>query len=542
MRSLTLKNWFLLASISCGVGFGSSFLISRNLQQSAWVGLGTVPSVAASLTILSRQRKEEIERAVRDSHRQVAELTSSLATELAQIEARRQFAIDSARQSDLKLQSIHTRIHQYSAAKKQLELQISTLQSQGNRLQSDIAEKKVDLTKIGQQISPLEDRRNRLSTVVGDLDRSIQVKQAFLRDIEVRKQSTIDSAQKLDLELQKILSEISQQSAVKDRLGFEIANLKHQWQRLQDEIAEKKVYRTEIEEKISSDEDLRNRLSIAVDGLHQSIQKRQDLLQELGRNISSQTTLLSQIEVKSQSAIDSAQQSDLGRKTTLELEIASLLLQKDEHQASLANLARVIHDSQASVSQLDTSFISKQEQLDRIINELTEIEAIRQSTIDSAAQLDLESQRIQARIHQHSATKEELGVEVARAQYQWSSLQSQITEREAYRTELERQIARLEEALNRNTSLVEDRDRDFPVSTKSEQLVSWEDHLIADSELLKIEPDILELKEQIKSDCFATDEAQSNDNTIERYILNFPMCIFCQRSPMPGNDRCRDCN
>ena len=156
--------------------------------------------------------------------------------------------------------------------------------------------------------------------------------------------------------------------------------------------------------------------------------------------------------------------------------------------------------------------------------------------------MDLESQRIQARIHQHSATKEELGVEVARAQYQWSSLQSQITEREAYRTELERQIARLEEALNRNTSLVEDRDRDFPVSTKSEQLVSWEDHLIADSELLKIEPDILELKEQIKSDCFATDEAQSNDNTIERYILNFPMCIFCQRSPMPGNDRCRDCN
>ncbi len=57
-----LRNWFLLASVSCGVGFGSTFVISRNLQQSAWAGLATVPAVATSLTLLSRQRRQEIER------------------------------------------------------------------------------------------------------------------------------------------------------------------------------------------------------------------------------------------------------------------------------------------------------------------------------------------------------------------------------------------------------------------------------------------------------------------------------------------------
>ncbi|PSB54732.1 hypothetical protein [Chamaesiphon polymorphus] len=73
-----LKNWFLLASVSCGVGFGSTFLVSRNLQQSTWAGLGTVPAVAASMTILSRQRKEEIERQVAKSRSSLDDVRQQL--------------------------------------------------------------------------------------------------------------------------------------------------------------------------------------------------------------------------------------------------------------------------------------------------------------------------------------------------------------------------------------------------------------------------------------------------------------------------------
>jgi hypothetical protein len=61
---MTLKNWFLLTSISCGVGFTFTLALSKNLQQSALAGLGTVPAIATSLTMLARQRKEEIERQI----------------------------------------------------------------------------------------------------------------------------------------------------------------------------------------------------------------------------------------------------------------------------------------------------------------------------------------------------------------------------------------------------------------------------------------------------------------------------------------------
>jgi septal ring factor EnvC (AmiA/AmiB activator) len=57
-----LKNWVMLTSLSCGIGFGSTLLISRNLQQSTLTGLITIPAVVASITVLSRQRKEEIDR------------------------------------------------------------------------------------------------------------------------------------------------------------------------------------------------------------------------------------------------------------------------------------------------------------------------------------------------------------------------------------------------------------------------------------------------------------------------------------------------
>jgi hypothetical protein len=59
-----LKNWFLLASVSYGIGCGFSFLASRDLQHSLRAGAGTVPAVVVSISILARQRRQEIERQV----------------------------------------------------------------------------------------------------------------------------------------------------------------------------------------------------------------------------------------------------------------------------------------------------------------------------------------------------------------------------------------------------------------------------------------------------------------------------------------------
>ena len=287
MRSVTLKNWLLLASVSCGVGFGSTFLISRNLQQSALAGLGTVPAVAASMTILSRQRKEE-----RNSNRQ-AELTSSL----ADLERREKLAREQLQQLDLDL---------------------------------------------GRQIT-------------------------LLSEAEAKKALAINSARQSDLKLEGIRDEINEQSVIKQQRDLIISDLRQRWQRLQSEIARKELYYADVEQQISSLEDKRNQLSTEVDDLDRSIQDKQALLEDLDL--------------------------DLGIKTQLQLEIDSLLLQKREHQDSLDELERVIDRTGASISALNTTFTSKQSQLDIIANKLTEIEVRRQSAIDSARQSDLEDRK-----------------------------------------------------------------------------------------------------------------------------------------------------
>lgn len=388
-----LKNWFLLTSVSCGVGFGSTFLISRNLQQSAWAGLGTVPAVAASMTILSRQRKEEIERQVaklrssldslegeerlakdrlqltQSSHqqidRQVQGLRSeqaklaTISTELAQIEARRQLAIDSAEQSDLELQSICNKIHQYYATQKRIELEISRLQSQWHSLQSNIAEREVDRTKIGQQIYQLEDRRDRLLTAVDDLDRLLQEKQALLQNLDLdRERKTI-----IGLEISSLLQQKQEHQVL---LG-----------ELEKVIYDKQTIILDVDTTASSKERQLARIAIA----------------------------LSQIEAERELAIDSTQQSDLAlqkirdeisqhsaTKDRLEVEIAEIYNQYKNLQIEITNRDSDCNERERKICQLEEQQDRRSNALDNLNESLAEREIILQG-LDLNLNLEIDRKR-----------------------------------------------------------------------------------------------------------------------------------------------------
>ena len=357
MRSVTLKNWLLLASVSCGVGFGSTFLISRNLQQSALAGLGTVPAVAASMTILSRQRKEEIDR-------QVTRLKSSLDS----LEGEERLARD------------------------QLQLTQSTHQ------------------QIDRQVQELISQQAKLTTISTEL-----------AQMEARRQFTIDSAEKSDLELQRIHAEINQQSVKKEQLEVRVDNLQHQLTSLQTEISEREIHRIEIEQQISRSENQQNQLFAAVGELDRSIQDKQTLLEDLDL--------------------------DLGIKIALELEISSLLLQKQEHQDSLYQVETVLDDTRASISVLNTTFTSRQGQLDRVVNELAEIEARRQSATDLTIQSELYLQNTQEEIDRYSDTKQELEIAIGDLQNYEDLLKANLKEKECEIDRIEQQLIQLEKEL-----------------------------------------------------------------------------------------------
>ena len=534
MRSVTLKNWLLLASVSCGVGFGSTFLISRNLQQSALAGLGTVPAVAASMTILSRQRKEE-----RNSNRQ-AELTSSLAdlerreklareqlqqldldlgrqiTLLSEAEAKKALAIDSVQQSDLELQRIRGEINRYSTQKEQLEVRVANLQHQLTSLRSEISEREIHHQEIEQQISRSGNRQNQLLAAVGELDRSIQDKQALLEDldldlgmktaleleisslllqkqehqdsldelerviartgasiselnttftsrqrqldrivnelteIEVRRQSAIDSARQSDLELAEIRDEISQQSVSKEQLAARVSDLQNQLEILSSEILERNTIRTEIEQQISRLVDKRNQLSTAVDDLDRSIQCKQALQQDINL--------------------------DLEKERILEIEVSSLQRQKQDCQVSLDQLERVLD--------------SRQGQLDRITTELAEIEARRQSVINSTIQSELYLENIQEEIGRYFDTKQELEIAVGDLKNHEDILTANLEEKECEIDRIKQQLIQLEKELKHSDI---DQQQELP---NTEAILSLD--LEAEIEVQNESPEVLENNKDVK--------------------------------------------
>lgn len=53
---------------------------------------------------------------------------------------------------------------------------------------------------------------------------------------------------------------------------------------------------------------------------------------------------------------------------------------------------------------------------------------------------------------------------------------------------------------------------------------------------------ISELEDNIIQDLNSNDESQSDDYFAERMIHTYPVCLFCERPPIPGQDRCNNCN
>ncbi len=194
-----LKNWFLLASVSCGVGFGSTFVISRNLQQSTLAGLVTVPAVATSLTLLSHQRKREIER-------QVAKSQSSL---------------NHVRQQEQVVQDNYQKVS-----------------TQGQKLQTEIAQLRLNVdqyrekrAKLEQEINSLVLHKQAQESSLAQLETQITNKQNNLEKINVELAQS-KSKRKLEID-----AEIRQNSIFKKQLEFEIAYLQDQERSLHARIA-----------------------------------------------------------------------------------------------------------------------------------------------------------------------------------------------------------------------------------------------------------------------------------------------------------------
>jgi hypothetical protein len=399
------KNWFLLASVSCGVGFGSTFLISRNLQQSALAGLGTVPAVATSLTILSRQRKQEIDRQISQSR----------------------LSLDDFRREE---QLVKEQLQINKSISQKVTIGIQELQTAFTQLKQDVNRYREEQAGLEREINSLvlqkqaqESSLVRLDTKVVDQQNSLQIAQTELALIQTQRQSAIDSAKQSNLELQSVHEKIRQYSAIKEQLGFQLTDLQNQAQSLQTKLSDREIDFRGIEYHIVQMEERRNQVSSAIVDLDRSLVQKQSLLQNIDQDRQQQQALIQ--------------------------EISDLLLEKQDREVFLGELALNITVKQNILFELDTEVSEGQANLDRISIDLVQIEAQRQSMINLAQQSELTLVNIHEEISNHYINKEKIASEIAGLQNRGENLEAEIVTQKINRTELQEQISALKEQQNR---------------------------------------------------------------------------------------------
>jgi hypothetical protein len=271
-----LKNWLLITSVTFGVGFGATMLWNKDPGQSAISGLAGVSGVAASMVLLSRQRKQELERQL-----QSIQVTVNI-LEQQELSLGKQLQSDQDNRQAVQ--------HQVD----QLEQLLANLQAKQQGQQASISKFDRDL----------EAKRNG----VAELDAAIKDKQIALA-ATVAEMATAEQQQSATqssiLNLQDIEAEIAIYAATKAQLVLEIARLEE--------------YRTEIKTQIADDKDICEKAEEYLQQIDQEVTDKREDLAELDVNIKAK---VSEINGFRQQISELEQQ-----KTAAELAITKLAIE-----------------------------------------------------------------------------------------------------------------------------------------------------------------------------------------------------------------------
>jgi chromosome segregation ATPase len=560
-----LKNWFLLASVSCGVGFGSTFLISRNLQQSTWAGLGTVPAVAASMKILSRQRKEEIERQVtkfrlsldntqqqerlakEEIERQVTKSRLSL-EEIERQVAKSRSSLDDARQQEQlvkdscgkisahgqKLQTGFTQLRQevdrYRVRQAELEQEINSL----------VLHKQTQESLLVQLDGKVLDKQNQLETTNTELDR-----------IQAQRQLQIDSGRQSNLQLQSIREDIRQNSVIKEELESQFIELQNQLQILQ----QSKLTLANIHEELTKHSVNRENLKAEIAAL----EKREENLQA---------------EIAAQKV----------EHTELQQQLSVLKQQKEQVSIAVDSLDRSVKDRQSLSNDLDLEILNRRQIKEDITSQIKELEEsillVSGHEVDEVLNIGVTHlyQQWQAFNLQLSELKEQ----ISQLTQQKELIQSKKWEKNLIfennphlqiLAHIDRHEAIAESEVNhilgnsRKSREFAIRLRDYlphlPFSVRVETSNSGNRYVKAIITIVKpqnlpdvLQPDVVEielshsqttgsmpaLEALVIQDADFDLRSQSNDDSIERIMPIYNTCRSCERTPMYGHDYCSTCS
>ncbi len=392
-----LKNWLITSSVALGVSGGFTLLFTQNLAQSALIGLATIPGVAASGIVRSRQRQRQLERQLERGKLRLQHLQQREEVLNRQIHVRGK----DCQAIELRTSQLHSlaasltdRTDRHQHAIKQLEQQLAALtlycedrQAVATKLDRKIQDKQVRNLELATNFNQLKLKLSELQA------EQVQIQATNNRAIVIRSdiQAEIDRSQKIKLELAQQIETLQCQEVITTDLD--------------DTIRQQKLALSELDLAIRSRQKIHQTTSTEVDLLTQSIAK-------LSPEIISQEQKLSDI---------------LAQSAELELSLASNRLQSEQLELEIFNKTSSLelHNREFEITQLESrnsitaeielALQVKQEELDelelKLIDKYDELDLYNREL--KTAQLELSSRQaeldnLEFKIHTKRQTIDEL--------------------------------------------------------------------------------------------------------------------------------------
>ncbi|PSB59502.1 hypothetical protein [Chamaesiphon polymorphus] len=358
-KSSIFKQWLTTGSVAFVASGGCSLPFTQNLAQSALIGLATLPGVAVSRLVRSRQRQQQV-------HRQLARGK----LRLNQMHYRGEILNKQLRSRDKERQEIEIRVAQLQSLAASLKARIDTDSQQYQQLE--------------QQLAALTHHCQEQQTFATKLDRKIQDKQALslevdtefnhlkleVSQLEAVKSQTVGSIDLFKISLRNIQSEIERCTETKQELEREIQQLQRQeldngsldrsleQQELDNGNLDRSLEQQhqlihELDSAITNRQHTHQNLTVEIDRLEQIVTARSTELADRDRELVAAQQQLTETEL----AIKSKQ-------ATLDELAAAIVARNDELESSPEYLAERLHQRELKTARLELS--SRQAELDNL--------------------------------------------------------------------------------------------------------------------------------------------------------------------------------
>jgi predicted nucleic acid-binding Zn-ribbon protein len=412
-----VRNWLIFASVVFGVGFSLSLPITRQVKNSALIGLVTIPASAAGAFVVSRQRQQEVfavlETEIKVLEQQKDALKRSLQTLSTYQEAVEATYAEKQRELEAQIQQLQAQLDEGEQQKQSAQREFTALEEKQKTLRLDISE----LQEIRET---LEQHKQSLEQAIAELENQQHSAENALEALAGRRIA-------LDAQIQQLQAQVRADEQQKQALQQELQVLGGQWQTVQANLAL-------LQQDVETLEQQKQVLEQAVMSDRQQAQLAETRIEELGGEASQL-----QAQIKAGSQQKQALQQEL---MALEARKQSLTKVVDRLTAKVQNLRTQEATLNTSLSALTTeqqaldSQLKTREQEQRAIQqELSDLETHRQALSSMVDVLERQLQELRTQKQQVSDSLNQQSEERQKVDIDLSQLRSQLQiDRQQYDT------------------------------------------------------------------------------------------------------------